>query len=404
MSGQTLDDPARLADLDETGLLEVKHDKAFQRYTHVATCLVDAPVSLVSFVSNDHQHFVAAVGLPQDVDEAAETPLSHSFCQHVVTAGEPLVIDDAREDQRVCFNKAVVDFDVIAYLGVPIRTHRNNVLGSFCVIDTKPREWTEDDVQEMLALADLVGNEIELRRVGRELQESNQQLKEAEARNDELIQMMLHDLRNPLFGITGGLTLLAESDKLTVDDREAIGICEDSCRHMTSLLGEILDTNKLRLTHLSVEKTQICAREFLAPLIDHEEMTAKASSATFVVDLNACPETIYADESILRRILQNILVNAFKYTPKGGQVTLKVFADGDDAVFEVSDSGPGIGQREMEAIFKKYSVGESGKKAKVQIGLGLTFCKAAIEEHGGEIGVRSELGKGSTFFFRLPSA
>lgn len=403
MPGQSIDDPERLADLDETGLLLVKYDEAFQRYTRVAVNLMDAPVSLVSLVAADHQHFVACEGLPDDVTAAAQTPLSHSFCQHVVTCGEPLVIPDARKDQRLCFNKAIEDLDVIAYLGVPIRTRRNNVLGSFCVIDNKPRVWTDEAVQEMVELADLVGHEIELRRVGRELQQSNRQLKEAEGRNDELIQMMLHDLRNPLFGISGGLSLLADSNNLTEDDREAITICEDSCRHMTSLLGEILDTNKLRLTHLSVEKTEIPARPFLDPIIDHEEMTAKANSVRFVANLEQCPATLFADESILRRILQNILVNAFKYTPKGGEVTLTIFSEGDETVFEVNDSGPGIGEKELANIFKKYSVGESGKKAKVQIGLGLTFCKAAVEEHGGQIGVRSQLGQGSTFYFRLPN-
>jgi len=404
MSGQSLTDPERLADLDETGLLNVKNDESFQRYTHVATCLMDVPVSLVSLVSADRQHFVASQGLPDDVAEVAQTPLSHSFCQHVVTAGEPLVIADAREDQRLCFNKAVDELQVIAYLGVPIRTKRKNVLGSFCVIDNKPREWTDECVEEMVALADLVAHEIELRRIGRELAESNQQLKESEGRNDELIQMMLHDLRNPLFGISGGLSLLTESEGLSEDDRECVTICEDSCRQMTSLLGEILDTNKLRLTHLSVDKTKLLASKFLEPIVDHEEMTARANSVTFVADLDECPETFYADESILRRILQNILVNAFKYTPKGGQMTLKVFNDGDETVFEVTDSGPGIGPKELANIFKKYSVGESGKKAKVHIGLGLTFCKAAVEEHGGQIGVRSEQGQGSTFFFRIPSA
>lgn len=404
MTGQSLTDPERLADLDETGLLHVQDDETFQRYTRVASCLMDTPVSLVSLVAADHQHFVAHEGLPDEVAEEARTPLSHSFCQHVVTSGEPLVVQDARHDSRVHLNKAIDDLEVIAYLGVPIRTRRDNLLGSFCVIDNKPRDWSDDAVEEMEQLADLVGNEIELRRIGRELKASNQQLKEAEQRNDELIQMMLHDLRNPLFGISGGLELLSDSESLNDDDRVAITICEDSCRHMTSLLGEILDTNKLRLTHLTAEKTKIPAQSFLAPIINQEELTAKASSIEFVANLDQCPDHFFADESILRRILQNILVNAFKYTPKGGRVSLKVFEENGEAVFEVADTGPGIGEKELDNVFKKYSVGESGKKAKVHIGLGLTFCKAAIEEHGGHIGVRSQLGEGSTFFFHLPQS
>ncbi|WP_309385757.1 GAF domain-containing sensor histidine kinase [Cerasicoccus frondis] len=402
--GQLLDDASRVAELEETGLLEVKDDESFQKFTKVAAALVDVPVSLVSLVSTDHQHFVACQGLPEQVTKEARTPLSHSFCQYVVGEGRPLIVNDAREDPRLCDNGAVADLGVIAYLGVPIRTSRFNVLGSFCVIDTKPRNWSQEDIQEIADLAHIVGHEIELRRVGRKLKETNQQLKEAETRNDELIQMMLHDLRNPLFGITGGLSLLSESN-LSEDDQEAVGICEDSCRHMNYLLGEILETNKMRLTHLSVKKASIDAAEFLRPIIEREEMTGKASSISFSTDLDNCPKTILADEGILRRTLQNIIVNAFKYTLKGGSVALKVYTQDGEVIFAVSDTGPGIRQEDIHKIFDKYSVGESGKKSKNEIiGLGLTFCKAAVELHGGRIHVESDFGQGSTFFIHLPMA
>ncbi|WP_269541494.1 GAF domain-containing sensor histidine kinase [Cerasicoccus fimbriatus] len=402
-SGQSLDDPERVADLEETGLLKLKNEESFQKFTRIAAALVDVPVSLVSLVSTDHQHFVACEGLTGDVAEKARTPLSHSFCQYVVCEGRSLIVEDARKDPRLCDNGAIEDLNVIAYLGVPIRSGRFNVLGSFCVIDTKPRKWSDEEINEIADLAHVVGHEIDLRRKTRELEQTNQQLKEAEARNDELIQMMLHDLRNPLFGITGGLSMLADSSALTDTDREAISICEDSCRQMNYLLGEILETNKMRLTHLNVEKKSLNAVEFLTPIIEREEMTAKASSITFTADVSDKLNTIQADEGILRRTMQNILVNAFKYTPKGGKVSLSAYSENGHVVFAVSDTGPGISEKERKSIFEKYSVGDSGKKSKNEIiGLGLTFCKAAVEQHGGQISVESELGKGSTFYISLP--
>ncbi|MDQ2799097.1 MAG: GAF domain-containing protein, partial [Armatimonadota bacterium] len=157
----SLADPDRLAALAATGLLDSPPEFAFDRLTRLACRILGTPVALVSLVTQDRQFFKSSAGLPDEVGR--ETPLSHSFCQHVVRSAQPLVVADAREEPNLRDNGAVRDLGVRAYAGVPLTTSDGQTLGSFCVIDTSPRDWTEDDLTTLRTLADSVQTEIELR-------------------------------------------------------------------------------------------------------------------------------------------------------------------------------------------------------------------------------------------------
>ena len=159
LGGQALDDRARLAALGRSGLIDTEPSEGFDRLTRLASRVLRAPVSLVSLVDDHRQFFKSAVGLDPAV---RETPLSHSFCQHVVRSGEPFVVTDARTDGRVVGNLAVDELGVVAYAGVPLVTEGGHVLGSFCVIDTEPRTWTDEELGLLEELAGSVVTEIEL--------------------------------------------------------------------------------------------------------------------------------------------------------------------------------------------------------------------------------------------------
>jgi PAS domain S-box-containing protein len=167
-----LSDPARRAALARTGLLDSPPESAFDRLTRLATRVLGVPVSLVSLVDADRQFFKSAVGLAEPWASLRQTPLSHSFCQHLVGTGEPLVIPDARQDPRVSENLAIPDLGVAAYCGIPLRTRDGQVLGSFCAIDTAPRQWTPADMEVLADLAAAAMTEVELRARMAELRDS----------------------------------------------------------------------------------------------------------------------------------------------------------------------------------------------------------------------------------------
>lgn len=155
--------PERLEILKKLYLLDTPVEEAFDRLTRLATQIIDAPVALVSLVAADRQFFKSQCGLPEPYATNRQTPLSHSFCQHVVASGQPLIIEDARRHPLVLDNLAIPDLNVIAYLGMPLTTPEGVELGSFCVIDGEPRTWTEQEVEVVRELAHSVMAEIMLR-------------------------------------------------------------------------------------------------------------------------------------------------------------------------------------------------------------------------------------------------
>ena len=155
-------DPARMKALRATGLLDSGADEAFDRLTHLAAKLLNAPVALVSLVDEDRQFFKSSIGLAEPWHSARQTPLSHSFCQHTLLTRETLVIEDARSHVLVRENPAIRDLDVVAYAGVPLITAAGHVLGTLCVIDHRPRSWTADQIDTLETLTASVLSEINL--------------------------------------------------------------------------------------------------------------------------------------------------------------------------------------------------------------------------------------------------
>ncbi len=142
-------------DFDDPGLRE-QLDQVVERTAQ----RLGAPVALVSLVDEERQFFKSCVGLPEPWASRRETPLSHSFCQHAVASREPLVVEDARVHPMLQENLAIRDLDVVAYLGIPLISPDGHALGSFCVIDSKPRLWTSEQVKLMQDLAASVITEL----------------------------------------------------------------------------------------------------------------------------------------------------------------------------------------------------------------------------------------------------
>ena len=161
-------EPGRVSALQATGLLDSDVDPAFDRIARLAAQVLNAPVALVSLVDADRQFFKSCLGLPEPRAAQRWAPLSHSFCQHAVARREPLVVDDAREDDVLRDNLAIRDMGVIAYAGIPLIDGEGNALGTLCVIDSQPRHWTTHQIQLLSDLAASVVTEITLARRARE--------------------------------------------------------------------------------------------------------------------------------------------------------------------------------------------------------------------------------------------
>lgn len=151
--GSIINDKERMADLEETEWLDSPPSERFDRLTRLASRLIGVPTSLVSLVDQNRQFFKSQIGLPQPWSSQRQTGLSHSFCQWVVSSGEPLMVDDARQHPVLKNNSAVTDIGVVAYAGVPLYGRRNQPIGSFCVIDGQPHDWSPVEMELLQDLA-----------------------------------------------------------------------------------------------------------------------------------------------------------------------------------------------------------------------------------------------------------
>lgn len=157
-------EPDRLAELNDTGLLDSPPEQSFDRLTKLASKLLDTPVALMSLVDKDRQFFKSQIGLDEPWAEARQTPLSHSFCQWVVSGNEYLAINDARKHPLLRDNLAIENLGVIAYAGVPLSAGRSKAIGSFCAVDSKPRPWSQEDIDILRDLAEIVEAHVVIRR------------------------------------------------------------------------------------------------------------------------------------------------------------------------------------------------------------------------------------------------
>lgn len=174
--------PGRVAAVRDTGLLDAPARDELDRFTRLVVRLLGADVALLSLVDEDRQFFASAIGLPEPWASTRETPLSHSFCQHVVISDRPLVVRDAREDSGLRSNLAIRDLGVIAYAGVPLRSPEGEALGALCAIGAQPRTWTADEVAVLEDLAAAASSEIALRSLA--------------ARHTAFVQDVMHVLRS----------------------------------------------------------------------------------------------------------------------------------------------------------------------------------------------------------------
>jgi diguanylate cyclase (GGDEF)-like protein len=160
-----LRDPTRLAAVRELTIQEPAQQQVLSRLNRLAQQLLGVPASALSLVADDHQVVAAHAGFPTDPAEPWESPLSHSFCQHVARRGEAVIVGDARQHPDLRDNLGVREHDVIAYAGLPLRLGSGEIVGAFCAIDHEPRQWTGEQLATLADLASVATALLEQRRL-----------------------------------------------------------------------------------------------------------------------------------------------------------------------------------------------------------------------------------------------
>lgn len=246
-------------------------------------------------------------------------------------------------------------------------------------------------------------SELAVRQALERLRDFEQAYKESERVKDDLIHMLVHDLKSPISSVIG---LLDHSlDMIRGDDAagvaELLALARSESQHLLGLAANILDVRRMKEGAMPFEPSWIEDLDALARTALQDVSGApKNRNFSFVVAKEA--RRVHADPSLLRRILANLLANAVKHTRSGGYVDFRARQEGNDWILSVRDDGEGIPEADQQRIFNAFQQSRHTVHDRYDSGMGLTFCKLATEKHGGKIWVESRVGQGSTFFISLP--
>ena len=257
-----------------------------------------------------------------------------------------------------------------------------------------------------LVLGARVRSLLKLKAATDALEESARKMKELEKLRDDLMKMIVHDLKSPLTSVLATMEMLMDGDfgPLAPRQRAALGDSEGKAEDLLALIEDLLEVRRIEETALTLNLELIAPGALLTEIVHEWAHRFQQDGATATVEASDDAPVFHADRALIKRVVGNLVQNALTHSSRAVALHLGVRRDGDGVLFTVSDNGPGIPSEYHEIIFRKFEQVKTPNIPRVRSsGLGLAFCKLVVESHGGKIWVQSQgEGQGSSFHFSLP--
>src|SRR5215204_2769335 len=237
------------------------------------------------------------------------------------------------------------------------------------------------------------------------LEQSFRKLRELEKVRDDLMKMIVHDLKTPLTTVLGTLEMLGTGDfgAVTETQRRAIRDCEGKADELLALINDLLEIARLEEANLPLDVSAVSPRTLVDEMMHEWAMRFQQEGARGTAEGAPDAPRIAADAQLLKRVLANLLQNALTHSGHAVELRIVVRREAEGALFTVADNGPGIPPEYHELIFRKFERAKNPNVPRVRSsGLGLAFCRLVAEAHGGKIWVTSSEGRGSAFHLLLP--
>ncbi|MBA2249160.1 MAG: GAF domain-containing sensor histidine kinase [Chitinophagaceae bacterium] len=385
----SLGEKERIKSLKKYDILDTPPDGSFDRITKLAAKLLDVPIALVTLVDTDRIWFKSRYGL--DVQQIGRDP---GLCASAILSDDLYEVKDALTDPRTLVNPLVAgEFGLRFYAAVPLKVRDGHNLGTLCVLDKKPRNLTEIQKETLQYLADILIDQLELRLAART----------ANYQQNQVLSIAAHDLKNPLTT----LKVWAELARQAKDKPDQVeNICDkitESCGKMNRLINNLLETARKEASKIQLRFAGI----------DLGAMTKRVVASNMVLAINKNLKlnfinqenlVISADEERLTEILNNIISNAIKYSPKNKNINVSVNEKDGQAVFIVADEGQGFTEDDKKNLYQRFvklSALPTGGESST--GLGLSIVKFLVDAHHGTIEVSSDgKDKGAIFTVKFP--
>ena len=357
--------------------------------------LYDEKTNMVTF-----DYYVDLVDQPPEPHK-----LRRGLTEYVLRTGSSHLVTKTDDEQlRISGEVELIGEPAAIWLGVPLKVE-NKSIGVIVVQDYENENaFSEKEKQILEFVSKQIALAIERKKGTEELKLIAEELKLLNANKDKLFSIIAHDLRSPFHGLFGFTEILA-NDFESLTKSEVKNISQElykTVRQQFKLLENLLDWSRLQIGRMDFQPIRISLYEKVALITELLIGNAIKKNITIINEIKD-NITVWADEKMLNSILQNLVSNAIKFTPAGGQILLSCNVIEDEVEIAIKDSGIGISEADLELLFRidvQHSTkGTSNEKG---TGLGLLLCKELVEKQNGRIKVDSKPGEGSTFTFYLP--
>lgn len=407
-SQRSLRDMSALVDMAKKVTGNLKLQSVLQTTVQLLRSLLNARASTITMLSEDKQELIvkAADGVnPEFLN--ARMKIEESISGRVVQNSQLLYARDSHNDPDFLFFDEVVR----SLLVVPL-VIRDEPIGTLTVDSEEPNTFSESDIQLMTIAASQVSVAIananlfeELEARATELKAAYDELRESDRLKDELVQNVSHELRTPLTFVKGYSDLLMDGEMglLTTPQQDALTIIVDKTNEITRIIDDIITLQRIDAGNLNLKPEAMA--EMLQVSVANHQLVADQKGLTINVELPSEKGFVNIDKQRITQVLDNLLGNAMKFSPDGGSITVSMKVKNNKVLVAVADEGIGISPEQHERIFERfYQIDGSARRRFGGTGIGLAIVKRIIDAHHGKIWVRSELNRGSAFYFMLPLA
>jgi len=387
-----LGDPNRLQAIRETGLMDTPPEEAFDRLARLAAQLLDVPLTIMSLVDADRQFFKADYGLASPFKETRTLPIDASLCRYTLE-GEPIISSNAPADPFLKFHPSTGPWGIVALIVLPLINPDGQVLGTFCCIQPKVREWTEQDLTVMRELTASIMTEVNLRN-------QIKKLKTEQNLRDTFVAALTHDLRTPLTAAKMSVQLLGRRHADLPTVQTSVARVSGSLDRAERMIQNLLDASRIQAGKRVALELGEC--DFHAVTAQTLDELAALYPERFVLKAEGVFK-MKGDPLGLRRIVENLASNAAKYGAPGTPIEVLLDRTERQVSLQVRNQGAPIAADELQTIFEPFhrtrSATESAEKG---WGLGLPLVRGLAEAHGGKATVTSSAEQGTCFTITLP--
>lgn len=329
-------------------------------------------------------------------------PIKGTSLEKILQTGQPRIINDLMEHSKDHTpsesTKLILKEGIRSSLTCPLKAEGKRI-GIVFFSSSKPGTYRNEHIETYLQIADELSVIIEQFRLRNWFHEDT-----SRARN---VRMLLHDLKNPLNVIQTFLTISQKQHwfkNMSEDAKRVFDTLKRNSDFMQELLEELSELQKLGADEKSIEPREVHLQSFIPNLAIRVREQAKRKDNTITVITGAnLPEKAYFDVTQIQRVIDNLISNASKFSQRGSNITINFVRSEKGLNFEVTDEGQGIPESEIPKLFSEFGrTSVQPTEGEKSTGLGLAIAKKIIEQHGGEISVKSKVGKGSTFSFWIP--